>query len=307
MEGGNPDGNVYSWRHGQDDACGRFEANEKRTRAVIALTACMMVMEIAAGYVFGSMALLADGWHMASHAAALSITAMGYYFARRFAGDRRFSFGTGKMGDLAGFSSALLLAAIALGIAWESAWRLARPVGISFGEATAVAVLGLVVNVASALLLKEEHGHEEGEEHGHEDHNLKAAYLHVAADALTSVLAIEALVLGRYFGWTFLDPLMGIAGAVIITRWAYGLALETGGVLLDMTPRSGLAGRIRDVVENGTEARVEDLHVWRLGPGRYSLILGLSARQGGSPGDFKALLAGFPELAHVTVEVNTRE
>ncbi|RPJ70129.1 MAG: cation transporter, partial [Desulfobacteraceae bacterium] len=207
---------------------------ERATYRVIALTLAMMVVEISAGVAFGSMALLADGWHMGTHAVALGITALAYHFARRHADNPRFSFGTGKVGELGGFASAVVLAVIALIMAVESVQRLLSPLPIRFNEAIAVAVIGLVVNLVSAFMLRDRHRHSHGAGPAHHhDHNLKAAYLHVIADALTSLLAIVALATGKIFGWVWMDPLMGIAGAVIITRWSYGLMKDTGKVLLD--------------------------------------------------------------------------
>ena len=279
-------------------------ANERRTWLVIALTATMMVLEIAAGFIFGSMALLADGWHMASHASALGITAIAYYFARRYASDKRFSFGTGKISELAGYSSALLLALIALLMAYESITRLFSPVEIRFDEAIAVAVLGLIVNLVSAVILKEKHeGHDH--DHHHEDHNLKAAYLHVLADALTSVLAIVALTTGRFLGWVWMDPLMGIVGAIVIARWSYGLTRDTGSILLDMDVNTPLSENIRNLLEADGENQVQDLHLWRLGPGHFAAIISLSTRNPRSPEYYKNQLAELKGLRHITVEVNS--
>ena len=278
-------------------------ANERRTWLVIALTATMMVLEITAGFIFGSMALLADGWHMASHASALGITAIAYYFSRRYSTDSRFSFGTGKIGELAGYSSALLLALIALLMAYESVTRFFAPVEIRFDEAIAVAVLGLIVNLVSALILKEKHeGHDH---HHHEDHNLKAAYLHVLADALTSVLAIVALTAGRFLGWVWMDPLMGIVGAIVIARWSYGLTRDTGSILLDMNVNTPLSENIRNLLEAEGENQIRDLHLWRLGPGHFAAIISLSTRNPRPPEYYKDLLEKIEELRHITVEVNT--
>ena len=279
-------------------------ASERRTWLVIALTATMMVLEIAAGFIFGSMALLADGWHMASHASALGITAIAYYFARRYASDKRFSFGTGKISELAGYSSALLLALIALLMAYESVTRFFSPVAIRFNEAIAVAVLGLIVNLVSALILKEKHeGHDH--DHHHEDHNLKAAYLHVLADALTSVLAIVALTTGRFLGWVWMDPLMGIVGAIVIARWSYGLTRDTGSILLDMDVNTPLSENIQNLLEAEGENHIHDLHLWRLGPGHFAAIISLSARDPQPPEHYKDLLEDIRELRHITVEVNS--
>ena len=276
------------------------EANERRTRFVIALTVVVMVIEIGAGLAYGSMALLADGWHMASHASALSITALAYYFTRRFAADPKFSFGTGKIGDLAGFSSALLLAFIALLMGFESITRLISPVSISFNEAILVAVIGLIVNLLSAFILKEDHHQKE---HHQDDHNLKAAYLHVLADALTSILAIFSLLTGKYFNWVWMDPMMGLVGALIISKWSYGLLKNTGKILLDMNLNSKLVADIRHTIESSGEDQVNDIHVWRTAPGYYCAILSLTSRNAFAPDHYKSILRRYPDLKHVTVEV----
>jgi len=281
------------------------QVNERRTWLVIGLTASMMILEILTGLLFGSMALLADGWHMASHAAALGITALGYAFARRHAHDPRYAFGTGKMGELAGFSSALLLAVIALLMGYESTRRLFSPVVIAFNQAIAVAVVGLAVNVVSALLLKEkQHGDHHG--HHHADHNLRAAYLHVVADTLTSILAIIALSTGRLLGWIWMDPLMGIVGAVIIARWSYNLLHDTAGVLLDVNSDTGLYENIRQSIESEADNSVTDLHVWRVGPGHFAAIVSVITSEPHPPSHYKGLLRHVKGLCHVTVEVNPR-
>ncbi len=291
------------WCHGHVFLGPNQHVNERRTRVVIGLTASMMILEIACGLLFGSMALLADGWHMASHAAALGITALGYASARRHAHNPRFSFGTGKIGELAGYSSALLLAFIALLMAYESLKRLYSPVSISFDEAIAVAILGLIVNVVSALLLRE---HGSGEHHAEPgaDHNLRAAYLHVLADALTSVLAIIALSAGRFLGWVWMDPLMGIVGAAVIARWSYGLTRDTGSTLLDMNTNSELSEEIRRFVESEVDSRITDLHLWRVGPGHFAAVVSVVTPDPRPPGHYKALLTHLKELCHITVEVN---
>jgi cation diffusion facilitator family transporter len=271
---------------------------------VIGLTAAMMVLEIVGGVVFGSMALLADGWHMASHAAALSITGLGYFFARRHAADARFSFGTGKIGELAGYSSALLLAGIALLMAYVSVQRLIAPVSISFDQAILVAVLGLIVNLISALLLKEDQEIQHHEGQHHTDYNLKAAYLHVLADALTSILAIVALSAGRFLGWVWLDPIMGIAGAIVIARWSYKLTLATGRILLDMNINLSLLGKIQETIESEADTRVADLHLWRLAPGQFAAILSIVSANPRPPAYYKERLGKFHTLGHITVEVN---
>lgn len=301
--------------------------NEKRVWVVIALTASMMVGEIVAGLVFGSMALLADGWHMFTHAGALTISALAYGYARRHADDARFSFGTGKVGELAGFTSAVILALIALAIGYESVVRLVQPVPIAFDQAIAVAVLGLVVNLLSVWLLHEGsgngHSHHAGHDHhGHDgahpddhhgnehspagrpparDSNLRAAYLHVLADAATSVLAILGLLAGRLYGWVWMDALMGIVGAVVIARWSYGLMRAAGAVLVDMVPDAELADQIRKVIEDNG-GRVSDLHLWQVGPGHHAVIVSLVDNAAG-PSAYKPLLASIAGVSHVTVEV----
>lgn len=292
------------------------DENARRTRWVVALTAAMMVGEIAAGYATGSMALLADGFHMATHAGALSVAALAYAYARRHADDPAYSFGTGKVGDLAGFASAMILGLIALGIGMESALRLFEPVHVAFGEATVIAVLGLAVNVASAVLLSgghHHHGHEahdhhhDHHHHGHAhgaaggDNNLRSAYVHVLADALTSVLAIAALLAGRYLGWGWMDPAMGIVGAIVIARWSWTLMRDTASVLLDATDHH-VEEEVRELVEAPGDARITDLHVWRVGPEAHAAIVSVVGGQGVTGDDIRARLAPVHEIAHLTVE-----
>lgn len=283
-------------------------ANERRTWAVIVLTLVTMAAEVAAGIVFGSMALLADGWHMASHASALGITALAYAFARRHRADPRFTFGTGKVGDLAGYSSALLLALVAVLMAYASVRRLIDPVTIHFNQAILVAVVGLGVNLASAFLLREQPPHHPGHHHDADaadhDHNLRAAYLHVLADALTSILAIAALTVGKFWGWAFLDPVMGIVGAVVISRWSWGLMRQTGAVLLDHDQNRHLARQIADAITAVGGVQMDDLHVWRMAQGRYGAIVAVRTAPERTPEFFKDRLAHLDGLAHVTIEVN---
>ncbi|MEJ2221651.1 MAG: CDF family Co(II)/Ni(II) efflux transporter DmeF [Desulfobacterales bacterium] len=284
---------------------------ERNTRRVIVLTLSMMIIEIAAGYWFGSMALLADGWHMGTHAVALSITAFAYYYARRHSDNPNYSFGTGKVGVLGGFTSAVVLAVIALLIGVESVQRLVSPQPIRFNEAIAVAFVGLVVNVISAFLLQEKHSHHHGHGHDHEhtekfrDHNLRAAYFHVLADALTSVLAIIALFTGKAFGWIWMDPIMGIVGALIISRWSYGLLVDTGKVLLDRDVNQEAIAEIRAIIEADSDNRVSDLHVWRVGSHHLSAVISIVTHYPKSPDHYKNLLEEYDEIAHVTVEVNS--
>jgi cation diffusion facilitator family transporter len=283
------------------------DENTRRTLWVVVLTALMMVGEIIAGTVFNSMALLADGFHMATHAVALAIAAGAYAYARRNAHNRRFTFGTGKVGDLAGFASALVLAIIALGIAVESVQRLFNPSAVAFGEATVIAVIGLIVNIASAFLLSGGHHHHGHDHHDHDHHhgahhrdnNMRSAFMHVLADALTSVLAIVALIAGRYLGWVWLDPVMGIVGGILIAAWAWNLLRDTAAVLLD-TSDPHLEQEIREEVERPGDARIFDLHVWRVGPGAHAAIVGFAG--GASTETVRQRLAAVHELQHVTVE-----
>lgn len=261
-----------------------------------------MVVEIVSGILFGSMALLADGWHMASHASAMGITALAYYWGRKHKDNKRFTFGTGKIGDLAGYSSALLLGLIAFFMAYESIKRLLNPVPIHYNEAIFVAIIGLAINLVSAGILKEDHLHKH-EEHRH-DHNLRAAYLHVLADSLTSILAIAALLFGKAVGWAFMDPIMGVASALVISRWSYGLMRDTGRILLDYNHNEAIAGQIKAALQDEEKVLIEDLHVWRVGPGHYSCAISLRSEKNSSTEDFKNRLRHIPDLSHVTIEVN---
>lgn len=289
------------------------DRNARRTLWVVLLTAGMMVVEIVAGVLFNSMALLADGFHMATHAGALGVAAIAYAYAKKHANSRRYSFGTGKVGDLAGFASAMALGLVALGIAVESAQRLLSPQSVAFGEATVIAVVGLLVNLASAWLLGADHhhghGHGHGHDHGHHDHshghdhhhhdnNLRSAYVHVLADALTSVLAIVALLGGRYLGWVWLDPVMGLVGATVIAVWSWSLMRDTASVLLD-AHESHLEDEIREFVEGPGDARITDLHVWRVGPGAHAAIVAVKGIDGDT---VRSRLHEVHEIAHLTVE-----
>jgi cation diffusion facilitator family transporter len=313
-----PHHNAAADRHDHDFLSASHDENARRTRWVVLLTALMMVAEIAAGYVTGSMALLADGFHMATHAGALGIAAIAYSYAKRHVADPRYSFGTGKVGELAGFASALVLAVIAIGIGAESVIRLANPVRVDFGDATLVAVLGLAVNIVSALLLSGGHHHHHGHGHHHDhshnhdeddhhhhphrghDNNLRAAYVHVLADALTSVLAIAALLAGRYLGWIWLDPVMGIVGAVVIARWSFGLLRDTAAVLLD-TADPRIVRDIRARVERPGDARVGDLHVWRIGPGVHAATVEVTGTI--DTATVRERLHPMSEIAHLTIEL----
>jgi cation diffusion facilitator family transporter len=276
------------------------DRNARRTLWVVALTAVMMVAEIAAGLITGSMALLADGFHMATHAGALAVAAGAYWYAKRHVANPRFTFGTGKVGDLAGFASALILGLFAIGIAAESVQRLFNPTTIHFGDAIVVAVLGLVVNLVSAAMLSHGHSHEPDHGHHHHDHNLRAAYMHVLADALTSVGAIAALVSGRFLGWVWLDPVIAIVASLLIARWSWTLMRQTAAVLLD-TADTSLLERMKSAVEEGGDCTVADLHVWRIGPGAHACII--SASGAVSASEVRRRLSAIGGLAHVTVEV----
>ncbi|MCL6701502.1 CDF family Co(II)/Ni(II) efflux transporter DmeF [Pseudomonas sp. T1.Ur] len=282
------------------------DENAKRTLWVVALTVVMMIGEIIAGYITGSMALLADGFHMATHAGALGIAAAAYGYAKRHASSQRYSFGTGKVGDLGGFASALILGMVSLGIGVESVMRLLQPTDVQFGSATLIAIVGLIVNIISALLLG--HGHSHGHDHSDHDHhhhghdnNLKSAYFHVIADALTSVLAIVALLAGRYLGWVWLDPVMGIVGALVIARWAWSLMGVTAAVLLDQTD-AHIAEEIRERVEKNGDATITDLHVWQIGPQAHAAIVSVMGDNTVDADSIRERLKPVHEVSHLTVE-----
>jgi len=281
------------------------ERNERRTWVVIAICAVMMVAEIAGGLWFGSVALIADGLHMSTHAGALLIAALAYTYARRYARDERLTFGTGKLGDLAAFSSAIVLAIVAMMIAYESIERLLSPVPIAFNEAILIAMLGLCVNLLSAFVLRGDHDHHHDHAHGgaiHRDHNMRAAFVHVAADAAVSVLVIVGLVLARQFGWIWMDPVMGLVATVVIVSWSWTLIRSAGAVLLDVSPDPGLSRKIVTRLEQSGD-RVSDLHLWRVGPGHLAAVISLVSDHPNAPGFYKSMLAGMPGLSHVTVEV----
>ena len=284
---------------------------ERRTWLVIALAAGMMAAEIAGGLMFGSIALVADGVHMSTHAGALLLAALAYRYARRLAHDGRFAFGTGKLGDLAGYTSAIVLGCLAVLVGWEAGSRLLHPVSIRFGEAVPLAVLGLLVNLVSAWLLGGGHEHERNHSHAHpagtaaasRDNNMRAAVLHVMADAAVSVLVITGLLLARYLGWWWMDPAAGLVGAAVIASWSVTLLRDTGAVLLDMVPDREAADGIRGAIERAGD-RVADLHLWRLGPGHLGAVVEVSTAHGRGAMYYRELLAGCcPSLSHLTVEV----
>jgi cation diffusion facilitator family transporter len=285
-------------------------AGEKRTLLIVVVTAIMMAVEITAGLIYGSMALLADGLHMGSHATALGIAVFAYVISRRMASDRRFAFGVGKINSLAGFASAVLLLGFALVMAIESTDRLINPLAIAFDQALIVAVVGLVVNGVSAWVListPHEHGnahrHDHHNHHGH-DHNLRAAYLHVLADAVTSLLAIVALLAGKYMGANWLDPVMGIVGAALVTRWSYGLIRETSRVLLDSQAKEDHLVGLRESSEKQSTDRVTDLHVWSIGHGIYAAEVAVVSDDPKSPDHYKSLIPSELKIVHATVEVH---
>jgi cation diffusion facilitator family transporter len=306
------------------------ERAERRTWAVIILCTLMMIGEIVGGALFGSLALIADGLHMSTHAGALLLAALAYTFARKYAADPNFTFGTGKFGDLAGYSSAIVLAMIALLIAYEAVSRLLNPVSIAFNEAIPIAALGLLVNIASAWLLAggHHHGHDHSHDHAHDHHdghdhshshehdedhdhadgahhrdnNMRAAVIHVMADAAVSVLVIVGLLLARTFGWVWMDPLAGFIGALVIASWSVALIRDTGAILLDRTPDPGMAAKVRATIESDGD-RVTDLHLWRLGPGHLGAIVSIATSTQREPAHYRQRLADFQDLSHVTVEV----
>jgi len=296
------------WQHAHTFGQDRVRPGERRTLLVIALTATMMVVEIAAGILFGSMALLADGLHMASHTVALSVNAFAYVYARRHAHDSRFSFGTGKVNTLGGFTGAVLLAIFALLMAWESFERFFRPVEIVFNHALFVAALGLLVNGASVLILDAKGSRVDRDRHaprGHpHDHNLTSAYLHVLADALTSVLAIFALLAAKYAGLVWMDPAMGLVGALLVARWSYGLLHTTGLALLDRQGPETLRRIVRESVESDPDTRVTDLHLWSIGPDIYAVVLTIVARKPATPDEIRARLPKDAGLVHISVEIH---
>ncbi|MES2054869.1 MAG: CDF family Co(II)/Ni(II) efflux transporter DmeF [Pseudomonadota bacterium] len=299
------------------------DRNARRTLWVVILTAVMMVGEIVAGYMTGSMALLADGFHMATHAGALGVTAAAYAYAKHHAESGRYSFGTGKVGDLAGFTSALILGMVAIGIGIESIMRLVHPEKVDFGDATFVAVLGLVVNIVSAILLSGDHSHGPGHAHSHDqthaqadahdhdhhghqhahghDNNMRSAYIHVLADALTSILAIGALLAGRYLGWVWLDPAMGVVGALVIAHWSRGLLRDTAGILLDRSDVK-LAARLSAAIEGIGDVSITDLHVWPIGAGCHAAIVTVTSTPILPPEVIRARAADVKGIRHLTIE-----
>ena len=306
---------IEDFRHSHVFLGEAHERNERKTWLVIAICAAMMVAEIVGGLWFGSVALVADGLHMSTHAGALLIAALAYTYSRRHARDERLAFGTGKLGDLAAFASAIVLAMIALLIGYESVERLLAPVPIAFNQAIPIAVVGLGVNLLSAFLLRDDHDHHHSHSHHdhddhehahdhsiHRDHNLRAAFVHVVADAAVSVLVIVGLVLGRQFGWLWIDPLMGLIATVVILSWSWTLVRSAGAVLLDVSPDPALSRKIAARLEQAGD-RISDLHLWRVGPGHLAAVISLVSDHPNAPGFYKDKLAGLPGLSHLTIEV----
>ena len=308
------------WIHDHTFGQDKEKPGEKRTILVIIVTAIMMVVEISTGIVFGSMALLADGLHMASHAAALCISLFAYVYSRKHAGNPKFSFGTGKVNALGGYTGAVLLAIFALMIVYESVHRLIVPTEIAFNQAILVAVVGLIVNGVSVFILGDgdhhhhhhhhdhggghSHSHDHDHGHHHHDHNLRAAYLHVLADALTSVLAIVALLAAKYFGLIWMDPMMGVVGAILVTRWSLGLLGQSSSVLLDHQASEHLVSKVHDLMEK-EGAVVTDLHIWAIGPEIYSAAVSLSVKETAEVERFKLILSEQSRIVHSTVEVHS--
>jgi len=270
----------------------------------------MMFAEIVGGWWFGSVALIADGLHMSTHAGALLIAALAYTYSRRYVDDARLTFGTGKFGDLAAFTSAIVLAMIALLIGYESVDRLINPVPIAFNQAIPIAVVGLGINLLSAYLLRDDHDHHHHHAqhhdhqhfHVHRDHNLRAAFVHVMADAAVSVLVIVGLVAGRQFGWVWMDPIMGLVATIVILSWSWTLIRSAGSILLDVCPDPSLARKIALRLEQGSD-RVFDLHLWRVGPGHLAAVISIVSHDPRPPEQYKRRLSGLPGLSHLTIEV----
>ena len=305
---------IDEFRHSHVFLGETHERNERKTWAVIAICAVMMFAEIVGGWWFGSVALIADGLHMSTHAGALLIAALAYTYSRHYVNDARLTFGTGKFGDLAAFTSAIALAMIALLIGYESVDRLINPVSIAFNQAIPIAVVGLGVNLLSAYLLRDDHAHHHGHAHRHDhphvhqnshvhrDHNLRAAFVHVLADAAVSVLVIIGLLAGRQFGWVWMDPIMGLVATIVILSWSWTLIRSAGSILLDVCPDPPLAQKIALRLEQGSD-KVSDLHLWRVGPGHLAAVISIVSHDPRPPEQYKRRLSGLPGLSHVTIEV----
>lgn len=314
---------LSKWQHDHTFGQDEVKAGERATILVILITSIMMVAEIVTGTLFGSMALLADGLHMASHTVALGISVFAYIYARKFSSDRRYSFGTGKVNALAGFSSAILLLGFALTMAVESIDRFLNPVEIAFNQALFVAGIGLVVNVASAWILassgthSHDHGHAHDHEHapendlahehthhaGEEDHNLKSAYFHVVADALTSILAIVALMAGKWYGLNWMDPAMGIVGALLVSQWSIGLIRNSSRTLLDWQASDSTLAHLHDAIENDSDDKVADVHMWSIAPGKYAAEIVVVSHETHEPDYYRARIPKSLNIAHAIIEI----
>jgi len=310
---------LSKWQHDHTFGQDAVQSGEGKTRIVIAITVIMMLVEISTGILFGSMALLADGMHMASHALALGINAFAYHYARKHAHNPAFSFGTGKVNALGGFSGAIILGIFSLMMAWESLVRLFNPTEISFNSAITVAILGLIVNGASVFILGEDHHHDHshGHDHDHEhshahahhehahshDHNLRSAYLHVLADALTSVTAIIALLAAKYFGWIWMDPIMGIVGSILVAKWSIGLLKQSSHTLLDRQGSEQQVEAVREAIEKDGHSRIVDLHIWCIAPNTYSVILSVVSPNPENARAYQDRLRS-EHFAHITVETH---
>lgn len=302
---------ISLWQH-EHNFSGDTSSAEKRTRNVAILTGAMMLTEIVAGYFFHSMALFADGWHMGTHVAAFILAALAYSFGRRHAKDARFTFGTGKVGVLGAFASAIVLSLIAVLIAADSVHRLVVPQVIQFREAIVIAVVGLFVNLLSAFMLKGDdhhHGHGHGHGHTHEHHhdlNLRAAYVHVLADTFTALGAVVALTAGAILGWVWLDPVMGLVGTIVILSWAYTLLRDTGSILLDRVPAtSDLPEVIREGIESDGDSKISDLHIWQVGVNKFAAIVSIVAHNPKTPSEYREALQIHEELVHVNIEIQS--
>ncbi len=295
---------IKNWQHNHDFSV-KNQQGEKRTKYVLGLTILIMIIEIIGGSIFGSMALIADGWHMGTHVAVFLIAIFAYRYSRINADNKNFCFGTGKVNILGGFASAIALTIVAFVMVIESIHRLLEPQIIQYNQAIMVACIGLVVNLISAFLLKDNHSHSHHEhDHHHHDHNLKAAYLHVLADALTSILAIFALLLGKYYGLSWMDPLMGIVGALIITKWSVGLLKQTSPILLDSSIPEDYRQKIQQEIESQSNDFISDLHVWEVGPSHYAAIISIVSNNPKTPNEYKSLLTKFKKISHFSIEVN---
>ena len=300
------EGNSKIWNHEHSFGQDKKRSSETRTIIVILITASMMCIEIVAGLAYGSMALLADGLHMASHTAALSISAYAYYFARKRAHDRSFSFGTGKVNSLGGYTGAILLLIFALMMVYESIHRLLKPEDILYNQAILVAVIGLIVNGASMLILGHDEHHHHGHDHHGHDHNLRAAYLHVLADTLTSFLAIIALLAAKFYAWNWMDPIMGIIGAILITKWSIGLLKQSGNVLLDRQAPDHLVKSVEKVIKSmPSKPEIVDLHIWLIGPNIFSAAITVLANEEKCIGCLiKSEIKNISAIVHTTIEVH---